>query len=494
MTTTRDPAGDLLAFARALAASESDPGIRSAAEAVAARLAGPLRVAIAGRVKAGKSTLLNALVGERLAPTDAGECTRVVTIYRHAAGYDVEAVRTDGQAVPLQFTRSNGSLDIQLGELDERDVRTIEVGWPSSALRTITIIDTPGLASLDEDNSRRTHEFLEHDADRTHEADAVIYLLRHAHRADLAFLDAFMDRSVGAASPVNAIAVLSRADEVGGGRPDAMESARRIATRCEADTQLRGLCSVVVPLAGLLAETALTLREDEAAALRVLATTDDATLTKMLRSADAFCELSSSVVTVESRRSLLARLGLFGVRVAVADVRSGRVSSASELSGALLAHSGLPGLQRVLAAQFGPRARTLQACSALASLRTLVRRIRLADPVRANSLEQQLEQIEAGAAQFARVRAEHLVGTGAAQLDPGEAADLRGLLSAMPPSGKLGLPPTATADEMTARVLAGVGRWRTRAADPLTDPITGEVCEVAVRVLEEIYVDLTTAG
>ena len=45
------------------------------------RLDEPLRVAIAGKVKAGKSTLLNALVGELIAPTDAGECTRVVTWY-----------------------------------------------------------------------------------------------------------------------------------------------------------------------------------------------------------------------------------------------------------------------------------------------------------------------------------------------------------------------------------------------------------------------------
>src|SRR5690606_18296035 len=43
------------------------------------RLDGPLVVAIAGRVKAGKSTLLNALVGRAVAATDAGECTRVVT-------------------------------------------------------------------------------------------------------------------------------------------------------------------------------------------------------------------------------------------------------------------------------------------------------------------------------------------------------------------------------------------------------------------------------
>ena len=47
--------------------------------AVRDRLDEPLRVAIAGRVKSGKSTLLNALVGDRLAPTDAGECTRIVT-------------------------------------------------------------------------------------------------------------------------------------------------------------------------------------------------------------------------------------------------------------------------------------------------------------------------------------------------------------------------------------------------------------------------------
>ena len=45
------------------------------------QLDGPLRVAFAGRLKAGKSTLLNALVGEGLAATDATECTRVVTWY-----------------------------------------------------------------------------------------------------------------------------------------------------------------------------------------------------------------------------------------------------------------------------------------------------------------------------------------------------------------------------------------------------------------------------
>ena len=67
----------------AVALAADDPTRREAQELVH-RLGAPLRLAIAGRVKAGKSTLLNALIGEELAATDAGECTRVVTWYRYA--------------------------------------------------------------------------------------------------------------------------------------------------------------------------------------------------------------------------------------------------------------------------------------------------------------------------------------------------------------------------------------------------------------------------
>ena len=47
------------------------------------RLGEPLRVAIAGRLKSGKSTLVNALIGRRVAPTEVGECTRIVTQFRY---------------------------------------------------------------------------------------------------------------------------------------------------------------------------------------------------------------------------------------------------------------------------------------------------------------------------------------------------------------------------------------------------------------------------
>lgn len=50
---------------------------------IGARLAEPLRIALAGTLKAGKSTLVNALVGDDIAPTDATEATRIVTWFRH---------------------------------------------------------------------------------------------------------------------------------------------------------------------------------------------------------------------------------------------------------------------------------------------------------------------------------------------------------------------------------------------------------------------------
>ena len=94
-----------------------EPSLAADVRAVRERLEGPLRVAIAGRVKAGKSTLLNALVGERLAPTDAGECTRIVSLYRKGASYQVAAEMLDGSQQPLGFRRTEGALAIELGAL-----------------------------------------------------------------------------------------------------------------------------------------------------------------------------------------------------------------------------------------------------------------------------------------------------------------------------------------------------------------------------------------
>jgi hypothetical protein len=451
------------------------------------RLEGPLQVAIAGRVKAGKSTLLNALVGERLAPTDAGECTRIVSWYRRGQGYDVGARLKSGERRQLSFNRDGGALDVQLGSLSPTDVESIDVQWPSSQLDRLTLIDTPGLASLDDANSRRTQDFLDHDAAHPSDADAVIYLMRHLHRRDVEFLDAFMDRGVTGASPVNSVAVLSRADEIGAGRLDALESAARIAARYRSEPEVRSLCATVVPLAGLLAETGLTLREDEAAALRLLAQTPLDELERMLLSTDQFRLLEASQVTVELRSALLDRLGLFGVRFALAEITSGRASSAADLAPLLVERSGLQGLRTLIAEHFLPRARLLKARSALVALRALANDLRGVDPQTADVLGREAERIEAGAIEFAQLRVAHLVLSGTVELAEEERAEVERVVLAPDHDRALGVPAGSGIEERRRAALAGIERWRARAANPVAAPAMVETCETLARTYEGIF-------
>jgi len=166
MTTTRSVADDhrggpdegLVTAVAAIVADASgdalDLATRSELDEARRRLAGPLRLAFAGRVKAGKSTLLNALVGEELAPTDASECTRVVTWYVGSDHPEVLLFARDGSVSPRPYRRDGGPVDVDLGRpLDEID--HLEIRWPSGRLRGMTLIDTPGIGSLSAETARR---------------------------------------------------------------------------------------------------------------------------------------------------------------------------------------------------------------------------------------------------------------------------------------------------------------------------------------------------
>src|SRR5699024_3132169 len=78
------------------------------------RISEPLQLAVVGRTKSGKSTLVNALIGRRVAPTDIGECTQLVTRFQYGTVDRVELVLHDGttRAVPCS---TDGGLPRDLG-------------------------------------------------------------------------------------------------------------------------------------------------------------------------------------------------------------------------------------------------------------------------------------------------------------------------------------------------------------------------------------------
>jgi hypothetical protein len=453
------------------------------------RLDEPLRVAIAGKVKAGKSTLLNALVGEQIAPTDAGECTRVVTWYRDAPSPRVTLVPRTGAPRQLPLTRTDGRLEFDLRGSNPEDVDRLLVDWPSRSLRTTTLIDTPGIASLSTHVSARSVALLAPD-DQPSDADAVIYLMRHLHATDVRFLESFYDQIGASAAVVNTVAVLSRADEIGAGRLDAMMSARQVARRYRAEPKVRQLCQTVVAVTGLLAETARTLRQAEFSALSELAQMSRADLDFLLLSADRFATAQApSALPAETRSALVARFGLFGVRLATTLIRQGYRDPAG-LAEELVRRSGLDELRTVLATQFTERRDVLKARSAL----LLVERILREQPrPEAHHLASDVERILAGAHEFrelrllAELRAPHVT------LPPDARSDAERLLGAHGASThkRLGLTPDADPGQLREAVIAALARWQRRAESPLSDRAASDRARVVVRSCEGMLARLS---
>ncbi|MDF2573327.1 MAG: GTP-binding protein [Agromyces sp.] len=451
------------------------------------RLGEPIRVAIAGMVKAGKSTLLNAIIGEEIAPTDAGECTKVITWYRHGPTPRITVHHVGGATQPLPVRRDDGRLVIDLGGTPTEQVERVEVEWPSKRLEEVTLIDTPGIASLSTDVSARSASFLTPD-DAPSEADAIIYLMRHLHSADLGFLSAFHDTSVGTSATVNALAVLSRADEIGAGRIDALLSARTIAERYRSDGTLRSLALDVVPIAGLVAQSARTLRQREFDALREIARLGRQSRERMLVSVDRFVRADASIdVSPEDRAALLDRYGMFGIRLSAVVIRSG-CDDSTELADELYRRSGMQELLRHVSDQFRSRADALKVRTALAALGALVRRH---PGPNAPDLANAIERLETNAhelRELSLLSAARTIGLG---LPPEQAADAERLIGGSGTSARrrLGLPDEAPDNELHRSAVDALQRWRMLLGSPLLDRAAVEACQVVTRTCEALVVD-----
>jgi hypothetical protein len=455
---------------------------------LAVHLDEPLRVALAGRVKAGKSTLLNALVGRRVAATDAGECTRYVTWYEHAA--EAGAAASD-ERVAVQLVPDGpvpGSLRL---ELSGPNVPVeLRVGLPSAWLERMTLIDTPGLGSLTVEAGRRTSDLLTDEAETTGSVDAVVYLLRHLHVSDVDFLELFHDARLGHATPVNAVGVLSRADEMGGGGPAALEQAARAAGDYRQDPRIRGLVHSVVPVAGLLAETGTSLTDGEYANLTTLTKVAPGTLGSALLSADRFVA-ADLPLDAEARQWLLRRLGMYGIRLCTDSIRRGSINR-RRLATLLIARSGLPSLRRLLLTQFAERRDALKAETALRVIDSVSRGC----PVpAAEQVQQAVERFRVGAHELVELRV--LLDLRAEQIpaDPDRHAALERLLggSGGAATSRLGLDVDADQDTIDAAVAAERRTWRRVSQSQLAPPALVRAAQVAVRTCDGLATPVATS-
>ncbi|MGC9669440.1 dynamin family protein [Planosporangium sp. 12N6] len=444
----------------------------------------PLRIAVTGSWRSGKSTLVNAIMGEEVAPVEIEDGRQVFTWYEDGPSPEVIAYSADGAARELAATRSASGMRVDLGGWRSDQVDDIVVKWPTRALRHITLVDTPAVAPTGEDGGTAYADRLLRDA------DAVLYLTRDARGTDLEFLRSLQDSGVARAAPANVILVLARADEVGGGRVDALVTARQLARRRHHDPGVSSVCTAVVALGGLVAVAGRVLTESDFAALAALAATPRAELDAYLLSADRFVSAQfAAPVTPEVRRALLDRLGIFGVRLATTLARTG-CDTRAKLAAELVRRSGLTELRECIARHFTDRSDVLRARSALLALESILRQQpRPGTP----DLLAWVEYLLAGAHDFRELRlladlqdpqlgfdteltaeAQRLVG--------GNGTDL---------ATRLGADHQAGGAELWELGSQALGRWQNHAEDPLASLDRRRAAAVVVRSCEGILAQLS---
>jgi hypothetical protein len=475
---------------RAIEAYRNSPETQRWLRGELERIDAPLHVAIVGKVKAGKSTLLNAMVGEMVAATDAAECTRLVTWYQYANAPRLTLYPKQGAPRPLPASRRDGRLVIDLGGTPVEDVDRLVVDWPSRRLQATTLIDTPGIGSMTTENSERSMAFLLPE-DEPATADAVVYLMRHLHATDFEFLEAFSEYGAARASGLNAIAVLSRADEIGGGRLDALQSARRVAARYRSDPRLLGLCQDVVSVAGLLAQAGRSLRQDEFQAFVTLAGASRDDTDALLLSVDRFMasgQQEDALLSIDTRRGLLDRFGLFGVRLATTLVRQGS-DSPDLLAAELVRRSGLDDLRSALTSRFTQRRDLLKARSAMLAVDYVLRR----EPSpQGRSLLAEVERILAGSHEFAEMRLLAAIRSSSVTIPDAYRAEAERLLGANgpAPAQRLDLVDDTDPGMLRAVALEALDRWRRLSEHPVFPRAFKDAARTVVRSCEGILFEL----
>ncbi|MQA25307.1 MAG: hypothetical protein GEU94_07530 [Micromonosporaceae bacterium] len=336
------------------------------------RLGEPLRVAIAGRLKSGKSTLVNSLIGRRVAQTEVGECTRLVTQFRYGTSDRVDVVKRDGSRASLPLDES-GMIPQRLG-VPRQAIGYIDCMLTSDRLRDLTVVDTPGLSSTNNPISDESKKFLfDDDLDPDSQgalsgAEAIVYVFTQSVRADdLEALEAF--RSVSArlsSNPINSLGLFNKVDKLAGGG-DPWPVASPLA-KSQAEV-LRRVVSDVVPVIGLLAETteAGRLTAADCEALRELAKLSEQDQQILLASADLFKSRDCSV-SREQRERLLRLLDLYGISFAVAALSAEPQLATGDLVRKLFLASGFPRLRETLDQAFRWRTDAIKAGWGLSAL------------------------------------------------------------------------------------------------------------------------------
>ncbi len=150
----------LAALARLAEGAGAEAIAREARDAADRLEAGRFHVACIGQFKRGKSTLLNALVGESILPVGVRPVTSAIAILR--SGPRGAVVRfDDGRTEPIDLSAVHRYVSEEANPENRLGVRAVEISTPSRLLQGgLCLVDTPGVGSILAGNAAVTRRFV----------------------------------------------------------------------------------------------------------------------------------------------------------------------------------------------------------------------------------------------------------------------------------------------------------------------------------------------
>lgn len=129
-------------------------------------------VVVLGEFKRGKSTFINALIGNDLLPTDVLPETATINALIYNEKPELEIIMQDGSVERGQVERSFLERFSAKNQTDEcSKIKYLKIGYPFKLLNNnVVIVDTPGVSDLNEQRCDVTYNFIP-------KANAVLFML-----------------------------------------------------------------------------------------------------------------------------------------------------------------------------------------------------------------------------------------------------------------------------------------------------------------------------
>lgn len=333
-----------------------------------ARLDQPLRVAVVGIMKAGKSTFMNALMGKNILFTGDLETTYTVCWFRYAPTPSLRVHFRDGSSLDTAFEDLE-KWSVRKYEKENpriNDVRYLIIHYPAEVLKTLEFIDTPGLNSIYGIDAQNTEDFLalKSSEDTLHEtsmADAVVYAFSHtASGFDHDILHAFHNGG-STASPINSIGILTKVDATGIWNvfddTTPVQAATAVSNNVMSNASMKQLLFTVLPVCAKVCEGYCQMSEQDWQTMELISKSEHEDLQDLLYDARQFCVATDACYdrmgSPEDRARLMALVGQYGILEIARLLRQGK--SRDEIGAQLQSLCGIDSIRDILYRHFANR-------------------------------------------------------------------------------------------------------------------------------------------